>query len=88
MLNYNDIDFKGGEVTYIEPLGEDMLEVRYKDGYMIDVGYIERKKTYHVTVVKDDDWTNPLKEYKAKTAFRTRQNIIKAIDLVQKIRCP
>lgn len=84
-MNFDDIDLQGGEATFIEPLGEDMLEVRYANGYMVDVGFIDKEKTYYVTIVKDDNWKNAVAVYKARTEIGTRQNIKKAIEYVQKL---
>lgn len=81
-MDFNDIDFKGGNVNTIEKLGQDMLEVFYPSGYMIDVGYVERLNTFYVTVVKNDDWANIIKELPAKTEVELKQNLRFAIDFV------
>ena len=45
-MDFDDIDFKGGKCRFIEPIGEDMIEVRYPNNYMIDVGFIKADSAY------------------------------------------
>lgn len=59
---YEDLDLCGGELTAILDDDEDMLEINYPDGSMIDVGYIAKNKMYYITAVKDDSgeaWNEP-----------------------------
>lgn len=78
-MKFDDINFQGGIPTYICELDEDMLEIRYANGYMIDVGYIEECKTFYVTVVKNNDWTNIINELSAKTEFELKSQLNCAI---------
>ena len=54
-----------GKISFILEDDEDMIEIHYEDGMMIDVGYIERMHSYLITVVSndtDEGWENPLEE--------------------------
>jgi len=82
LLNFNDIDFKGGKACILEKLGEDMLEVHYENGYAIDVGFIENLDSFFVTITKDNDWVNIEKELEAKTADDLKLQLKCAIDYV------
>jgi hypothetical protein len=84
-MEFSDIDFKGGRCRYIEPIGEDMLEVCYPNGFMIDVGYIEETKTFYVTIIKDNDWVNIHKEISAKTETELKNALRYAIDYVTRL---
>lgn len=60
---YSNLDLKNGEIKFICDDDQDMIEIRYDDGMLIDVGYVEEDRKYYITVVKSDDkngWQNPL----------------------------
>ncbi len=60
---YKNLDLKNGEIKFICDDDQDMIEIRYDDGMLIDVGYVEEDRKYYITVVKSDDkngWQNPL----------------------------
>ena len=63
--DYKKLDLSGGKISFISEDDEDMIEIHYKDGMLIDVGYIERMHSYFITVVSSDTaerWKNPLEE--------------------------
>ena len=60
---YAALDLCGGELTPIVEDDEDMLEIRYPDGGMIDVGLLSVNNMYCITAVTSDDeagWARPL----------------------------
>lgn len=60
---YAALDLCGGELTSIVEDGEDMLEIRYPDGGLIDVGLLSANNMYCITAVSSDDeagWATPL----------------------------
>ncbi len=72
--DYKKLNLSGGKISFILEDDEDMIEIHYKDGMLIDVGYIESMHSYFITVVSSDDaegWKNPLEEIKVedKTAL-------------------
>ena len=63
--DYKKLDLLGGKISFILEDDEDMIEIYYEDGMLIDVGYIERMHSYLITVVSndtDEGWENPLEE--------------------------
>ena len=72
---YAAIDFKGGVLEFWEDRGEDMLEVWYENGCLIDVGYNQRLDTFFVIIIKDDDWAVPVRTM----AVRREQDLVSAI---------
>ena len=62
---YKKLNLSGGKISFILEDDQDMIEIHYKDGMLIDVGYIERMHSYLITVVSndtDEGWENPLEE--------------------------
>jgi hypothetical protein len=62
---YKELDLHNGTISFISEDDEDMIEIRYKDGMLIDVGYIERLNSYVITVVLSDTeegWKDPLEQ--------------------------
>ena len=63
---YQNLDLLNGKIRFILEDDEDMIEILYKDGLLIDVGYIAKLSSYFITVVLNDDWTKPIEEIGAK----------------------
>lgn len=62
---YRGLDVRGGRLLFLLDDHEDMIEIRYPDGMVIDVGYIEHWRSYCITVLAGDtkeDWQNPIEE--------------------------
>lgn len=62
---YNTLNLYGGHIDFILEDDEDMIEIRYSDGMLIDVGKIRKLNRYLITVVSSDDksgWSSPLIE--------------------------
>lgn len=79
---YEALDFLGGKPTYILDDDEDMMEIRYDDGMLIDVGYIHHDKLYYITVVKSDtpkNWESPLAVIEVRDKRCLPPNIQEAI---------
>ena len=59
------LDLHGGKISFICNDDEDMIEITYHDGMLIDVGKSLSTGLYHVTVVSSNDiigWQHPLYE--------------------------
>lgn len=78
-INFEDVDFRNGEYEKIENFGEDMLEIRYSNGYMIDVGFYKGTNSFIITLVKNNDWTNIIKEYEANSDIELKRKLEDAI---------
>ncbi len=67
--DYKKLNLLNGKITFILEDAEDMIEIHYKDGMLIDVGYIEHLNSYFITVVSSntgEGWRNPLEEIKVE----------------------
>ena len=64
--DYKKLDLSDGKISFILEDDEDMIEILYKDGLLIDVGYIAKLSSYFITVVLNDDWTKPIEEIGVK----------------------
>lgn len=51
---FDDIDYSGGEAFFIMDDSQDMIEIRYHDGMLIDVG-LDSDNIYNITVLASDD---------------------------------
>ena len=74
-----------GKLITILDDDEDMLEIKWKDGMWIDVGYIENKKTYYITTVSNDTldaWNHPL----SVIEIQNREELLTALQQ-EIIRC-
>lgn len=78
------LELLGGELLFLTEDGEDMLEIRYPDGMVIDVSYIEHWHAYSVSVFPEDTkegWQHPLEELtvdeKAELAAKIQEMIDK-----------
>ena len=59
------LNLQGGKISFICNDDEDMIEITYHDGMLIDVGKSLSTGLYHVTVVSSNDvigWQHPLYE--------------------------
>ena len=62
---YRGLDLLGGSIRFLLDDHEDMIEICYPDGVVIDVGYLEHWRSYCITVLAGDtpkDWQNPIDE--------------------------
>lgn len=82
-INFDDVDFCNGEYERIEIFGEDMLEIRYSNGYLIDVGFYEGTNSFIITLVKYNDWTNIINEFEAKSDIDLKRKLKDAIQWVK-----
>ena len=81
---YENLDLLNGEIEFILEDDQDMIEIRYKDGMLIDVGYIEEKKAYYITIVSNEEgWKQPLEEIE----IRNKEQLFDRIqDIIYKYR--
>ncbi len=63
--DYQNLDLCNGEISFISEDDEDMIEIIYEDGMLIDVGKPISSNFYYITVVLSNDeigWKNPISE--------------------------
>ena len=67
--DYKNLDLLSGKISFILEDDQDMIEIFYNDGMLIDVGYIRCLNSYFITVLSSDTaegWENPLEEIKVE----------------------
>ena len=57
---FPNLNCKKGHIRCITADDEDILKIRFPNGYGIDLGYLENE--YVITITKNDDWTNIIEE--------------------------
>ena len=79
---YTSLDLCGGKIVFISDDENDMIEIKYPDKMMIDVGYIYDSGFYEIAVVNEDTkeaWKKPLEildVFDKKALYSEIQNII------------
>lgn len=89
---FKDMHLKNGEILYLEmdidlkkkfeeqhwSYKEDMLQIGYRNSYIIDVGWIpehDEKGSFILTVIKDFNWDEPLVRKKIKDIHDLKKNL-------------
>lgn len=98
----DQIDFKSGSVTYSEihldfeqsleeqedELQEDMLQVHYPMGYILDVGWCGEAPAdgfFRVVVIKNKDRWSPVFDEKVRNIYQLIEVIKKCIDKIERL---
>lgn len=99
-MTLNNIDFKSGIVSYddfdVDPLvpyekqltslDEDMLQVEYPQGYVLDIGwYHDVNGKFVVRVIKDCDWDQPVFIKETRNLARLEKFVQQSIDLIMQL---
>jgi len=84
-ISFDNIDFKDGQVKEISSFDEDMLEVYYPNGYMIDVGYIEHIQCFVISIIKGNDWVNIVKQIDVNSDIELQRALQESIKLVSEL---
>ena len=80
-----DIDYKAGKINHISDdfkhLSEDMLQIEYPGGYILDLGWYGSSNGYIIYIIKDKNWETPVK--KVHTGFYSLKEVLKnAVDFI------
>jgi hypothetical protein len=85
----SEIDFLPGQIVYAEAtpeLKEDLLQVVYPDGQILDVGWYPESDPageFRVLVVSDGGWDKPVLELSTREEHRLKELIIQAADFLR-----
>lgn len=81
---FSNIDFLSGEVAWQDDyLQEDMLQVRYPNNYILDVGWYEGAQKFIIYIVRDFEWGTPVAQYESKTKEGMMDFLAKAIKRIE-----
>jgi hypothetical protein len=78
------VDLLRGLEAQLDELTEDLAQVGYPDGSIIDIGWyptMAMHGAFVVTVVRDEDWESPISRVRCATASELRQAINDAVAL-------
>lgn len=90
----NSVDFKSGEIIYdefhidfsksffeqIDSLTEDLLQVKYVDSYLLDLGWYPEYEVdgkFIVQLIKDGNWDAP----KYKACCRSKKELMQILEI-------
>lgn len=81
--DYKNLDLLQGKIEFILEDDQDMIEIHYNDGMLIDIGYIEEiPSAYYITVLSTDDekgWAAPLEVIEVKNKDKLFEKIQETI---------
>lgn len=81
---WTKVDFQSGKVTWIEnALQEDMLQVEYPNGLILDMGWYENG--YIIYIVRDFEWNNPLARFTTRNVDDLSQLLVKAVTRIETV---
>ena len=64
MQVWSKIDFDTGKVIFLDATRkEDMLQVEYPNGFLLDMGWYQDR--YIISIIHNFDWPHPVKRYEA-----------------------
>ena len=95
------IDLKLGKITYnefkidfgkpfseqIEALTEDLVQIEYENGYLIDLGWYPEYDSYGeliVQVIKHYDWESPIYKEQSRDEKQLKKILLEAIEVVKR----
>ena len=80
---WRKVDFGTGTVTFLDDTQkEDMLQVEYPNGFLLDMGWYQDR--YIIPVIQDFDWTHPVKRYETAERNQLSTLLTEAVRLVEK----
>lgn len=80
---WRKVDFSTGTVTFLDDTQkEDMLQVEYPNGFLLDMGWYQDR--YIILVIRDFDWAHPVKRYETADRDQLSALLTEAVRLVEK----
>ncbi len=76
------VDFGTGTVTFLDDTQkEDMLQVEYPNGFLLDMGWYQDR--YIISIIHNFDWTHPVKRYETADKDQLPALLTEAVRLVE-----
>ena len=83
MQVWSKIDFDTGKVIFLDATQkEDMLQVEYPNGFLLDMGWYQDR--YIISVIHNFDWANPVQQYETTETNQLPKLLTEAVRLVEK----
>ena len=83
MQVWSKIDFDTGKVIFLDATRkEDMLQVEYPNGFLLDMGWYQDR--YIISIIQNFDWTRPVQQYETTETNQLPKLLTEAVRLVEK----
>ena len=83
MQVWSKMDFDTGKVIFLDATRkEDMLQVEYPNGFLLDMGWYQDR--YIISVIHNFDWANPVQQYETAERNQLPKLLTEAVRLVEK----
>lgn len=88
IFNEFHIDFSKPFSKQLECLSEDLLQIKYGDNYLIDVGWYPESEVegcFIIQVIENENWAKPISSIQCKKEETLVKNLKKAVDIAEKL---
>ena len=83
MQVWSKMDFDTGKVIFLDTTRkEDMLQVEYLNGFLLDMGWYQDR--YIISVIQNFDWTHPVQQYETAERNQLPTLLTEAVRLAEK----
>ena len=81
--SWRHVNFGTGKVIFLDVTRkEDMLQVEYPNGFLLDMGWYQDR--YIISVIHNFDWTHPVQQYETAERNQLPKLLTEAVRLVEK----
>ena len=83
MQSWSRMDFGTGKIIFLDiTQKEDMLQVEYPNGFLLDMGWYQDR--YIISIIHNFDWTHPVQQYETTETNQLPTLLTEAVRLVEK----
>ena len=84
MAEWNKVEFGTGKVIFLDVTRkEDMLQVEYPSGFLLDMGWYQDR--YIIFIIQSFDWDHPVKQYETPERNQLPTLLAEAVRLVEQV---
>ena len=81
--SWHHVNFGTGKVIFLDDTRkEDMLQVEYPNGFLLDMGWYQDR--YIISIIHNFDWANPVQQYETTETNQLPKLLTEAVRLVEK----
>ena len=78
--SWRHVDFGTGKVIFLDVTRkEDMLQVEYPNGFLLDMGWYQDR--YIISIIQNFDWTRPVQQYETTETNQLPALLMEAVYL-------
>ena len=82
MQSWSRMDFGTGKIIFLDiTQKEDMLQVEYPNGFLLDMGWYQDR--YIIFVIHNFDWSHPVQQYETTETNQLPALLTEAVGLVE-----